>query len=98
MPENFIDLCHEFIKQLEQNRELYEKTERGEITDNAEGWLLVSAAVAAKEALEAEIRRRMNDPAVPEGDKAAGAMLILAYDAEQKKKKEEAPGNDAEEA
>lgn len=89
MPENFIDLCHEFIKQLEQNRELYEKTERGEITDNAEGWLLVSAAVAAKEALEAEIRRRMSDPAVPEGDKAAGAMLILAYDAEQKKEKKE---------
>ena len=89
MPENFIDLCHEFIKQLEQNRELYEKTERGEITDNAEGWLLVSAAVAAKEALEAEICRRVSDPAVPEGDKAAGAMLILAYDAERKKEKKE---------
>ena len=89
MSKNFVDLCHEFIKQLEQNRELYEKTERGEITDNAEGWLLVSAAVAAKEALEAEIRRRMSDPAVPEGDKAAGAMLILAYDAEQKKEKKE---------
>lgn len=89
MPENFIDLCHEFIKQLEQNRELYEKVERGEITDTAEGWLLVSAAVAVKEALEAEIRRRMNDPTVPEGDKAAGAMLILAYDAEQKKEKKE---------
>ena len=98
MPENFIDLCHELINQLEQNRELYEKVKRGEIADNAEGQLLVSAAVAVKEALEAEIRRRMNDPAVPEGDKAAGAMLILAYDAEQKKKKEEAPGNDAEEA
>lgn len=89
MPENFIDLCHEFINQLEQNRELYEKVERGEIADNAEGWLLVSAAVAAKEALEAEIRRRMNDPTVPEEDKAAGAMLILAYDAEQKKEKKE---------
>lgn len=89
MPENFIDLCHEFINQLEQNRELYEKVARGEITDNAEGWLLVSAAVAAKEVLEAEIRRRMNDPTVPEGDKAAGAMLILAYDAEQKKEKKE---------
>lgn len=90
MPENFIDLCHEFINQLEQNRELYEKVERGEITDNAEGWLLVSAAVAAKEVLEAEIRRRMNDPTVPEEDKAAGALLVLAYDAEQKKEKKEA--------
>lgn len=89
MPENFIDLCHEFINQLEQNRELYEKVERGEIADNAEGWLLVSAAVAAKEALEAEILRRMNDPAVPEEDKAAGATLVLAYDAEQKKEKKE---------
>lgn len=89
MPENFIDLCHEFMNQLEQNRELYEKVERGEIADNAEGWLLVSAAVAAKEALEAEIRRRMSDPAVPDEDKAAGAMLILAYDAEQKKEKKE---------
>ena len=98
MPENFIDLCHELVKQLEQNRELYEKVKRGEIADNAEGQLLVSAAVAVKEALEAEIRRRMNDPTVPEEDKAAGATLILAYDAEQKTKKEEAPGNDAEEA
>ena len=89
MPENFIDLCHEFINQLEQNRELYEKVERGEIADNAEGWLLVSAAVAAKEALEAEIRRRMSDPAVSDEDMAAGAMLILAYDAEQKKEKKE---------
>lgn len=89
MPENFIDLCHEFINQLEQNRELYEKVERGEIADNAEGQLLVNAAVAAKEALEAEIRRRMSDPAVSDEDKAAGAMLILAYDAEQKKEKKE---------
>lgn len=83
---------------MEQNRKLYEKAERGEITDNAEGWLLVSAAVAAKEVLEAEIRRRMNDPTVPEEDKAAGALLVLAYDAEQKKRREKTPGNDAEEA
>ena len=90
MPENFIDLCHELIKQLEQNRALFEKIERGEITDNEEGQLIVNAAVAAKGALEAEILRRMNDPSVPEEDKAAGALLILAYDAEQKKGKEEA--------
>lgn len=90
MPENFIELCHELIKQLEQNRELYEKVKRGEIADNVEGQLLVNAAIAAKEALEAEIRRRMSDPAVPEGDKTAGAMLVLAYDAEQKKRREEA--------
>lgn len=89
MPENFIDLCHELINQLEQNRELYEKVKRGEIADNAEGQLLVSAAVATKEALEAEILRRINDPTVPEEDKAAGATLVLAYDAEQKKEKKE---------
>ena len=89
MPENFIELCHELIKQLEQNRELYEKVKRGEIADNAEGQLLINAAVAAKEALEAEIRRRMSDPTVPKEDKAAGAMLVLAYDAEQKKEKKE---------
>ncbi len=89
MPENFIDLCHEFINQLEQNCELYEKIKRGEIADNAEGLLLVNAAVAAKEALEAEIRRRMSDPVVSDEDIAAGAMLILAYDAEQKKEKKE---------
>lgn len=96
MPENFIDLCYELIKQLEQNHELFEKIERGEITDNEEGQLIVNAAVAAKGALEAEILRRMSDPAVPEEDKAAGAILVLSYDAERKNGKEETLDNDAE--
>lgn len=88
MSENFVDLCREYVAQLERNRELYEKALRGEITDNAEGILLAGAAIVAKEGLEAEIRRMLDDPLVPKEDKVAGSLLIVSYDKKHKKWKE----------
>lgn len=88
MSENFVDLCREYVAQLERNRELYEKALRGEITDNAEGMLLAGAAIAAKEELEAEVQRMLDNPLVPDEEKAAGSLLVIAYDKEHKKWKE----------
>lgn len=88
MPENFVDLCREYVAQLEYNRELYEKALRGAITDNAEGMLLAGAAIAAKEELEAEVRRMLDDPFVPNEEKTAGSLLVVAYDKKHKKWKE----------